>query len=48
MKRIFLSGHILSTAGDAFSLMIDPYSVNAVLAPGGGAGGGPSRKKQTP
>jgi len=36
MKRIFLRGHILSTAGDAFSLMIDPCSVNDVLAQGGG------------
>ncbi len=31
MKRTFLRGHILSTAGDDFSLMIDPYSVNDVL-----------------
>ncbi len=36
MKRIFSPGHILSTAGDAFSLMIDLYSVNDVLARGGG------------
>jgi hypothetical protein len=36
-KKTSIWREYLFTAGDAFSLMIDPYSVNDVLAKGGGA-----------